>query len=212
MTGTGADRPPSGRSRGAAHLASAPRPAERQRDAARDLCLTLLTAAPRTRQQLADAMRRRAVPDDIAEEVLGRLADVGLVDDAAFARAWVHSRHQGRGLARRALAVELRRRGVADDQVSEAVETLDPDQEMETARRLVQRKLGATRGQPLATRVRRLTGILTRKGYPPTLAYQLAREAVDGDPAEGGPPVAGETAADRELPRAPRTAHEANGR
>lgn len=139
-------------------------------------------------------MRRRDVPDDVAEDVLDRLTDVGLVNDAAFARAWVQGRHQGRGLARRALAAELRRRGVDDDEVRDAVDTLDPDQEIETARQLVQRKFGATRGQPLPTRVRRLTGMLTRKGYPPALAYRLAREAVEGEPAEDVPSAIGEPA------------------
>src|SRR6202020_3376559 len=71
---------------------------------ARQVCLRLLTLAPRTRAQLADALRKRGIPDSVADEVLGRLADVGLIDDAAFARAWVESRHHSRGLAGRALS------------------------------------------------------------------------------------------------------------
>src|SRR5690606_7567137 len=87
--------------------------------AAREICLRLLSASPRTRAQLADALRRKDIPDDVAERVLGRFTDVGLIDDEAFAQAWVQSRHTGRGLARRALAQELRHRGVADDTVTE---------------------------------------------------------------------------------------------
>ncbi|MGC2008301.1 regulatory protein RecX, partial [Trebonia sp.] len=66
---------------------------------ARQVCLRLLTLAPRTRAQLADALRKRGIPDETADEVLSRFVDVGLIDDAAFARAWVESRHYGRGLA-----------------------------------------------------------------------------------------------------------------
>src|SRR5262249_23326143 len=77
-------------------------------EAARVICLRLLTSGPRTRAQLATALRKRRIPDEVADSVLGRFAEVGLIDDAAFARAWVESRHHGRGLGRRALAAELR--------------------------------------------------------------------------------------------------------
>jgi regulatory protein len=151
---------------------------------ARETCLRLLAAAPRSRAQLADALRRRNVPDEVAERVLGRFTDVGLIDDAAFSQAWVQSRHLGRGLARRALAAELRRRGVADETVSAAVETLDPDQEETTARELVARRLAGTRELDPAKRMRRLVGVLARKGYSAELAYRVVREAIaeEGDP------------------------------
>jgi regulatory protein len=156
---------------------------------ARQVCLRLLTAAPRTRAQLAVAMRRKGVPAEAAEAVLGRLAEVGLIDDAAFARAWVESRHHARGLSRRALTAELKRRGVPGEEVQAAVGALDPDQEIATARRLVVRAAAATRGRPLPGRVRRLVGLLARKGYPAPLAYRVVREALEQegiDTAEAG--------------------------
>src|ERR1700712_5736201 len=81
-------------------------------DRAREICLRQLTDGPRTAAQLATVMARRGIEPEVAEAVLSRLSDVGLIDDAAFAAAWVSSRHAGRGLARRALAHELRTRGV----------------------------------------------------------------------------------------------------
>ncbi|MWA04456.1 RecX family transcriptional regulator [Actinomadura sp. LD22] len=146
--------------------------------AAREVCLRLLASSPRTRAQLADALRRKDVPGDVAEKVLSRFTDVGLIDDEAFARAWVQSRHAGRGLARRALAAELRRRGVADETVSDAVEALEPDQEERTARALVDRRLPGTRGVDPAKRMRRLVGMLARKGYSPGLSYRVVKEAL----------------------------------
>jgi regulatory protein len=139
----------------------------------------MLAAAPRTRAQLAGALRRRGVPDDVAEAVLGRFADVKLIDDATFAAAWVESRHHGRGLSGRALAAELRHRGVASEDIRAAVDRLDPEQELATARSLVARKLAATRGQPTPVRTRRLIGVLARKGYSQALAYRVAREALE---------------------------------
>ena len=153
---------------------------------AKALCLRLLTGSSKTRKQLADAMRKREIPDEVAEEVLSRFEEVGLIDDAAFAEAWVESRHRGRGLARRALAMELRSRGVDHTVVAEAVERLDPEQEADTARELVRRKLRSTRGLDRQVRIRRLAGMLARRGYPEGLALRVVREALDAEPAEDG--------------------------
>jgi regulatory protein len=146
---------------------------------ARQICLQLLTAAPRTRAQLAAALDRRGVPGEAAEAVLGRFTEVGLIDDAAFARAWVESRHYSRGLSRRSLSAELRRHGVDAGEIREAVGTLDPEQEVATARRLVERKLAGTRGQPPEARIRRAAGTLARKGYPPGLVFRLIKEVLE---------------------------------
>jgi regulatory protein len=151
---------------------------------ARQLCLRLLTGRPRTRAQLAEAMQRRGIPDGAAAAVLDRFAEVGLIDDAAFARAWVESRHHGRGLARRALSAELKQRGVDGQNISAAVSALDPADEIATARRLVAKGLAASRGKPLPTRVRRLVGLLARKGYPAPIAYRVVREALDQEGAD----------------------------
>jgi regulatory protein len=153
-------------------------------EAARAACLRLLTSAPRTRAQLAAALRRRGVPDEIAETVLARFAEVGLIDDAAFARAWVESRHHSRGLARKALAAELRQRGVADGEVRAAVDSLGPQDEIEAARRLVMKRMAVTRGRPVEARARQLLGMLARKGYSAGLAAKVVREALEQEEAE----------------------------
>ncbi len=151
---------------------------------AREICLRLLTLAPRTRAQLAEALHSRGIPAAAADEVLERFADVGLIDDAAFARAWVESRHYSRGLAGRALSLELKRRGVNDEEIREAVADLGPDAEVKTARRLVQQKLAGTASLVPEVRTRRLAGMLARKGYPPGLAFRVIREALEAEGAD----------------------------
>jgi regulatory protein len=146
---------------------------------ARQICLRLLTLAPKTRAQLAAALRRNNIPAEVTEAVLARFTDVGLIDDAAFARAWVESRHYSRGLSRRSLSAELRRQGVQAEEIREAVETLDPEQEVATARRLAEQKMAATRGQPPEARARRAAGALARKGYPPALVFRLIKEVLE---------------------------------
>lgn len=146
---------------------------------ARAICLRLLTGQPRTRKQLADALRKREIPDEVADEVLSRFEEVGLINDGAFAEAWVESRHHGRGLARRALAMELRTKGVDNELIDTAVGQLDSDQEEETARELVARKLRSTRGLDRDKRLRRLAGMLARKGYPQGMALRVVRQALE---------------------------------
>ncbi len=150
--------------------------------AARGLCLRALTGAPKTRQQLAELLAKRGVPDDAAQAVLDRFVEVGLIDDAAFARAWVSSRQAGRGLARRALSAELRAKGVEPEVAAAAVEEVDDDDERAAARRLVERRMAAVRRLDRATATRRLMGMLARKGYNGGLAAAIVREALDGLP------------------------------
>ena len=181
MPATGRRRAPRDQPGTAAAAAGQGNPASEE--TAREICLRLLTAAPKTRAQLATALRRRGVPDDVADAVLGRFTEVGLIDDVAFARAWVASRHHGRGLARRVLETELGQRGVAADAVRDAVSAVSADEELETARRLVAKRVAASRGKPFPARARQLVGMLARKGYQPGLAYQVVREALDADGA-----------------------------
>jgi regulatory protein len=151
---------------------------------ARNLCLRALTGAPKTRQQLAELLTRRGIPDDAAETVLDRLTEVDLIDDAAFARAWVNSRQAGRGLARRALSAELRAKGVDSETAAVAVQEVDDDDERAAARRLVERKLPGMRRLDRMTATRRLMGMLARKGYGGGMSAAVVREALDADGAD----------------------------
>jgi regulatory protein len=151
--------------------------------AARSIALRLLERQPRTRVELERALARRGVPRDAAAAVLDRFAEVGLIDDEAFAQAWVTSRHTGRGLARRALTVELQRRGVDAQTVAAAVSAVSTDDEEVAARALAERRLRTMTGLPADTRVRRLVGMLARKGFSQGLAVRVAREAIAADAA-----------------------------
>lgn len=155
---------------------------------AREICLRLLTDRARTRQELAQALRRKGVPDEAAGIVLERFDEVGLIDDAAFAGQWVRSRHKHRGLARRAIAMELRRKGVADDVAGEALGEVDAESEERRARALVDRKLRSFTVDTTEQRAaagRRLVGLLARKGYGAGIAYQVVREAIAQNGADG---------------------------
>jgi regulatory protein len=163
--------------------AQAPGPAEDDlgdpEQVARNICLRALTGAAKTRKQLADLLAKRGIPEEAADAVLDRFSEVGLIDDAAFARAWVSSRQSGRGLARRALSAELRAKGVDAEVASAALEELDPQEEWDAARRLVARRLPSLQRFDRVTAERRLLGMLARKGYGGGLAGYVVREALD---------------------------------
>jgi regulatory protein len=156
-----------------------PEPPADPEEVARAICLRMLTGRSCTRAELATELRRRHVPDDAAAAVLERLDDVGLVDDRAFAAAWVERQRRTRGLSRRALATELRRKGVTDEEVAEAVGVVSDDDERARAAELVARKLGSVRTLERDKQVNRLVGMLARKGYGGSVAYAVVREALD---------------------------------
>ena len=143
---------------------------------AKDICLTLLTVRARSRSELTQALRRKGIDDDVAEQVLGRLDVVGLIDDAAFAESWVHSRHNYQGLGSRALKAELHRKGVSAEIAAEAVAAVDRDAEELRARELVRKRLGTMRGLDETVKIRRLLGMLARKGYSQGLAYAVIKD------------------------------------
>src|SRR4051794_41598250 len=145
---------------------------------ARTIALRMLERQPRTRLELERAMARRDVPSDVAAAVLDRFTEVGLIDDEAFAQAWVDSRHRGRGLAKRALSAELRRRGVDETVLRDAVDTVTDDDERAAATALVERKLRSMSNLPRDVQMRRLVAMLGRKGFGSNVALSVVREAV----------------------------------
>lgn len=150
---------------------------------ARKILLDALTGQARSRKELADKLAKKDVPVDLATRLLDRFTEVGLIDDAAFARQWVESRQRSRGLAPRALSQELRRKGVDDETVKEALEQIDAESQEEAARALVRKKLRSMRGLDQQTATRRLAGMLARKGYSAGLAFAVVRDELD-QPAE----------------------------
>lgn len=148
----------------------------KREEQAHNLCLRLLTARARTRAELATQLTKRGYPDDVSARVLARLEEVGLVDDADFAEQWVQSRQRNAGKGKRALAAELRTKGVGDDVIAEALEGIDTGVERGKAEELVQARLRREKLTDEADDVkvtRRLVGMLARRGYGQNLAFEV---------------------------------------
>ncbi|MGW5149669.1 recombination regulator RecX [Rhodococcus koreensis] len=151
---------------------------------AKDLCLRLLTDRARSRAELSDRLAKKGYSADIAERVLDRLTEVGLVNDADFAQQWVHSRHTYSGKGKRALALELRRKGIGQEDATEALAQIDSEDERARATELVAKKLRTVSTDDRDRAVRRLVSMLARRGFPQGMAFEVVKEQLDRAGAE----------------------------
>lgn len=143
---------------------------------AKEACLRLLAVRARSRAELAQRLAAKGFTPDITERALDRFTEVGLVDDAAFAEQWVHSRHTFSGKGKQALAQELRRKGISQSDAAPALAAITADDEEERAAELVRRKLRTM--PPNLDRdktIRRLVGMLARRGYPQSTAFTVVK-------------------------------------
>ncbi len=147
--------------------------------AARTIVLRRLAAAPRTYAQLRDGLLERGFEINVITAVLDRYVEVGLINDTEFAEMWVRSRHSIRGNARSVLRRELREKGVPTDDAEVALATITDEAERERAGDLVRRKLASTVRLEHQARVRRLTSMLARRGYPPGVCFGVVKEVLD---------------------------------
>lgn len=159
-------------------------PGEDLDNKARNLVLRMLTHSPRTRAQLERSLHRREYPEEVVAQVLDGLDEAGLIDDAAFAQAWVSSRQYSRHLSRRALTQELRTRGVEEETVRDAVAEVSDEDEQDGARALARKSLRSSRTKDKEARIRRALGVLGRKGYPGGLSYRIVREELEQEGLE----------------------------
>jgi regulatory protein len=94
----------------------------------------------------------------------------------------VRSQQAARGLAKDALAQELRAKGIDDHLADEALASISDEDERDRARALVGKKLRAMHGLGIEVQTRRLAGMLARKGYSARVTYAVIREAIADAP------------------------------
>lgn len=167
-----------------ARVASVPEAPTREPVDSRDeqawsYCLRLLTSRARTRAELTERLARRGYPDDVSERIMDRLATAGLVNDADFATQWVQSRHTYSGKGKRALAAELRTKGVSAENAAAALAQIDGEAERSRAAELVTKKLRSENLDDGGIKAaRRLVAMLARRGYGQSMAYDVVKNAL----------------------------------
>jgi len=148
---------------------------------AKEIVVRKLSERAHGRGELAQALAKKQVPEGVVEATLATFEAAGLIDDEDFARSWVQARQRGKGLSSRALANELRTKGVDDDLAKDVIAELDPEVELEAAHRLVRTKLRSMSRFDDTTKTRRLVGMLARKGYPSQLAFSVVRQELGAE-------------------------------
>ena len=149
---------------------------------ARTILLRRLTACSRTRKECLDDLVKRGIPLDVATQAVDRFVEVGLIDDAEYARLWAQSRHRTKGSARSVLRQELRAKGVDDALTTEALDEIDPAAEQQRARQLVEVRMRSMSRLDMPTRQRRLVSMLLRRGYPHSMAVGIVRDVLGEQP------------------------------
>ena len=157
-------------------------------DAAKQVLLRRLSHAPRTRKELAKDLKDKDISDEVANVALDRFEEVGLINDQALASNYVSSQHERKGLGKNALRQQLRAKGVSDDVALEAISQISDDQEFQAAFELACKKIRSLQRDDAKTQLRKIVGVLARKGYSSNLAFSVAKEVIkdlpDGLPAE----------------------------
>ena len=143
---------------------------------AREIALRRLSVRARSRKELAQDLKSRDVPADAAATVLDRFAEVGLIDDAAFAQEWVEGRGRRSGAGR--LHHELRLKGVAEEHIAEAIGARDEGVDLTNARELAARKAASMKGLDKVVRQRRLTAFLGRRGFSSAVIRRVVGEVL----------------------------------
>lgn len=154
---------------------------------ARKIALDLLSVRQRSAEELRRAMAKRNVPEDVAEEILGRFQDVGLINDAAFAAALTASRSEFSLRGRRRIRQELQAKGVSRELADEALASLPPEDERAAALALAERRARSLSGLEPHVARRRLMGVLARRGFPGNIVSSVTDEVLGRwtDPDQG---------------------------
>lgn len=159
-------------------------------DQAKDACLNLLAVRARSRAELEKRLGEKGFRLEVSAAALDRLAEVGLIDDTAFAEQWVHERHTYSGRGKKALQRELRDKGVAPGAAENALAAVSDEAERARATDLVRRKLATlSRDLDRDKATRRLVGMLARRGYDQSTAFAVVTAELADAGFEHAPPA-----------------------
>jgi regulatory protein len=151
---------------------------ERQEARARNVLLYQLSRSIKSKDQCRKILEKRGIDSEIAERILDRFEEAQLIDDLVFARVFTNSRVNTKGLAKSAIARELREKGIGQNLIEEALVELDTDSEQARANELAINRIRRMNGLETEVIKRRLAGFLGRKGYSGSVVGTATRVAL----------------------------------
>lgn len=152
-----------------------------------DSALLLLEVRARAKREIETRLTQKGYEEGIIEQVIEKLVRLELINDAQFAAAWVEAKTRvggNRPVGRRRLSSELYAKGVAKDQIAEAVGIVSNSDELVLARAAAAKKVRTvpTDRDLLQAERRKLMGFLQRRGFGWETVKQVTRESL---PAKG---------------------------
>ncbi|MFC1492212.1 regulatory protein RecX [Nitrospinota bacterium] len=141
--------------------------------------LRILALRSHTQAELRRKLHQRGFPHHEVEAVLGRLKQIGYLDDESAARSWVRRRLRSRPMGLRLMEQEFQRLGVSPSILKSAIsEAYEEGAELEYARRAAWKRLKGLEGKDKLRE--RLLRFLRGRGFPAAICFQAADEALGG--------------------------------
>lgn len=152
---------------------------------ARACALRLIKFRPRSEAELKSRLSREGFGAATIEALLAELKRKDFVNDEKFARYFATQRMTYKPMGRRALAADLKSRGVDPQWIEQALnEATEGRDELEVARALAQSRLSHIKGLSSEAAQRRLFGFLSRRGFSADVTYRVVREVTAGGMTE----------------------------
>lgn len=150
---------------------------ERHEQRARNVLLYQLARGAKSAHTLRGILEKREIDKEIAESVIQRFIEVGLIDDVAYAETFVNAKQRHKGLAKSAIKRELSQKGVDAHVVEQVTAEITAESELEMAIDLANRRIGRMASLAYDVRQRRLNSYLARKGYSSAVVLTAVKHA-----------------------------------
>ncbi|SDH43138.1 regulatory protein [Alteribacillus persepolensis] len=131
-----------------------------------------LSYSMRTEQQVIEYLLKKEYTNNVISQAMSKIKDYGYTDDTEFAGAFVRTKMKTTDKGPLLIKEELRRKGVSEEKTEKAMEQFTPEQELEAAQRVVQKKAASKKNESLQAMKQRLLQSLRQKGYSNEAAVQ----------------------------------------
>jgi regulatory protein len=151
---------------------------ERLEQRARNILLFQLSSGAKTSKQLADRLSKKEIPNELAQRLIERFKEVGLIDDHQVAETIARSRRESRGWSSAAIRRDLLKRGVPSQIIDDVLAEFDSTSELSTAVKIARQRYARLANLPPDVASRRLAGFLARRGYSNSVVFEAVRQSL----------------------------------
>jgi len=155
-----------------------------------DYAFFLLSKKDYTRSELRKKLESKGYEEKEIGDVLKKLEDLGFLNDLRFAQRWIELRARNKPISKKAMALELKKKGMDEGLIGEAMMRLEEEgnlpSDFDMAKSLAISRMKRMKGCKRDVVLRRLYGMLARKGFPPDVIMDVLKEItveIDGGSA-----------------------------